>query len=57
MKQREPALRMTTPELLGIDESYQESGEDGTTFGLTELGVLVSRFLVSSSDIFVMFSR
>ncbi len=47
MKQREPALRMTTPELLGIDESYQESGEDGTTFGLSELGLLVSRFLVS----------
>ena len=47
MKAREPAVRITTPELLGIDEMYKEEGEDGTSFGLSELGLLVSRFLVS----------
>ena len=47
MRQREPALRITTPELLGIDEVYHESGDDGTTYGLSELGLLVNRFLIS----------
>ncbi len=47
MKQREPAVRITTPELLGIDEMYQDAGEDETLFGLSELGLLVSRFLIS----------
>ncbi len=46
MKQREPSVRITTTELLGLDETYQEGGEDGTSFGLSELGLLVSRFLV-----------
>ncbi|MEM0136353.1 MAG: hypothetical protein QXU18_14200 [Thermoplasmatales archaeon] len=42
MKQREPAVRITTPELLGIDEVYQVAE---TSFGLSELGLLVNRFL------------
>lgn len=46
MKSREPALRVTTPEILGIDESISQ-GDDGVTHGLTELGLLVNRFLLS----------
>ncbi|MCL6003384.1 MAG: hypothetical protein M0Z77_08285 [Thermoplasmatales archaeon] len=46
MKQREPAVRISTPELLGMDEIYKEEGEDGTTYGLSELGLLVNRFLL-----------
>ncbi len=44
MKQREPAVRITTPELLGIDEVYEENE---TSFGLSELGLLINRFLLS----------
>lgn len=47
MRQREPAVRITIPELLGIDDSFQEEGEDGTTFGLSEVGLLINRFLVA----------
>lgn len=44
MKQREPAVRIATPELLGIDEVYEESE---TSFGLSELGLLINRFLLA----------
>ncbi|MGC8562546.1 MAG: hypothetical protein ACP5UZ_03815 [Thermoplasmata archaeon] len=44
MKQREPAVRITTLELLGIDETYEENE---TSFGLSELGLLVNRFLLA----------
>jgi RPA family protein len=47
MKPREPAVRITTPELLGIDETYRDEGDESTSFGLSELGLLVSRFIIS----------
>ncbi len=50
MKSREPSMRVTTPEILGIDESVSE-GADGVTYGLTELGLLVNRFLLSGQFI------
>ncbi len=49
MKAREPAVRITSTELLGIDEAYQEEGENGTLYGLSELGLLVNRFLLAGT--------
>jgi RPA family protein len=47
MRQREAAVRVIIPEILGIDEAIEEIGEDGITYGLTELGLLVNRFFIS----------
>jgi len=47
MRQREAAVRVIIPEILGIDEVIEETGEDSITYGLTELGLLVNRFLIA----------
>ncbi|MGC8645117.1 MAG: hypothetical protein ACP5UO_02470 [Thermoplasmata archaeon] len=46
MKAREPAFRITSTELLGVDQSIVMD-EGGTALGLTELGLPVSRFMIS----------
>ncbi|MEM0141187.1 MAG: hypothetical protein QXN66_04025 [Thermoplasmatales archaeon] len=45
MKPREPAIRITTTELLGIDEMVPDY--EGQTLGLTELGLPLSRFIMA----------
>ncbi|MEM0130089.1 MAG: hypothetical protein QW100_00415 [Thermoplasmatales archaeon] len=45
MKQREPAIRITTTELLGADEVVVD--ESGQSLALTELGLPLSRFLLA----------
>lgn len=47
MNPREPAVRVTVPEILGIDEQTLIDGEGSTKYGLSELGLLVNRFLVA----------
>jgi RPA family protein len=47
MREREPAIRITTPEILGIDRAVQH-GEENTKYGLSELGLMVNRFLLGA---------
>jgi len=46
MKTREPAMRITSTELLGLDQ-FLITDEGNTRIGLTELGLPVSRFLLA----------
>lgn len=48
MSPREPAVRVTVSEILGIDEEAEARGEDKTKYGLSELGLTVNRFLVAA---------
>ncbi len=51
MMEREPAQRVLSPELLGIDEIVTSGGEKAVKYGLTEMGLLVNRFLLAGQFI------
>lgn len=47
MMEREPAQRVLSSELLGIDEIVSSGEEKAVKYGLTEMGLLVNRFLIA----------
>ncbi|MGC8574401.1 MAG: hypothetical protein ACP5RG_00710 [Thermoplasmata archaeon] len=47
MIEREPAQRVLSPELLGIDEIVTSGEDKAVKYGLSEMGLLINRFMLA----------